>query len=41
MRRFRAYGYAQTLLREYAASTLVYYLTGRTPADRFRPKPAR
>jgi glycosyltransferase involved in cell wall biosynthesis len=41
MRRFRAYGYAQTLLREYAGSTLVYYLTGRTPADRFRPRPAR
>ncbi len=41
MRRFRKYGYAQTVLREYAMSTLVYYLTGRTPADRFRPRPAR
>ena len=41
MRRFRAYGYAQTILREYVASTLLYYLTGRTPPDKFRPKPAR
>ena len=41
MRRFRKYGYARTLVKEYVASTIVYYLTGRTPADRFRPKPAR
>ncbi len=41
MRRFRTYGTARTVLQEYIASTLVYYLTGRTPSDRFRPKPAR
>ncbi|HEV8595433.1 MAG TPA: glycosyltransferase [Thermoplasmata archaeon] len=41
MRRFRTYGYARTIVREYIASTLLYYLTGRTPADKFRPKPAR
>lgn len=41
MRRFRKYGVARTVLQEYVASTLVYYLTGRTPSDRFRPKPAR
>jgi len=41
MRRFRAYGYAQTILREYVASTLLFYLTGRTPPETFRPKPAR
>ncbi len=41
MRRFRAHGYARTILREYVASTLYYYATGRTPSDRFRPKPAR
>lgn len=41
MRRFRRYGYARTIVKEYVASTIMYYLTGRTPADRFRPKPAR
>ena len=41
MRRFRAHGYARTIVREYVASTLYYYVTGRTPSDRFRPKPAR
>ena len=41
MRRFRRYGYAQTILREYVASTLLFYLTGRTPSEKFRPKPAR
>lgn len=41
MRRFRAYGYAHTIVREYVASTITYYLTGRTPAAKFRPKPAR
>lgn len=41
MRRFRTYGYARTLVKEYVASTIMYYVTGRTPADRFRPKPAR
>lgn len=41
MRRFRAYGALETIVREYVASTLVYYLTGRTPTERFRPRPAR
>ncbi|MBI4416829.1 MAG: glycosyltransferase [Euryarchaeota archaeon] len=41
MRRFRTYGYARTILQEYVASTLLYYVTGRTPAEKFRPKPAR
>lgn len=41
MRRFRTYGYARTILREYVASTLLYYATGRTSAERFRPAPAR
>ena len=41
MRRFRTYGYARTIFAEYIASTLIYYVTGRTPSERFRPKPAR
>ncbi len=41
MRRFRAYGYARTILKEYVASTIVYYATGRTPEELFRPAPAR
>ncbi len=41
MRRFRAHGYARTLLTEYVASTLLYYATGRTPTKWFRPEPAR
>jgi glycosyltransferase involved in cell wall biosynthesis len=41
MRRFRTYGYAHTILREYVASTIMYYATGRTPPEKFRPKPAR
>lgn len=41
MRRFRTYGYARTIFGEYVASTLMYYVTGRTPSERFRPKPAR
>jgi len=41
MRRFRTYGYARTIVKEYLASTIMYYLTGRTPPERFRPKPAR
>lgn len=41
MRRFRTYGYGRTVLREYIASTLLYYATGRTSAKRFRPAPAR
>jgi glycosyltransferase involved in cell wall biosynthesis len=41
MRRFRTYGYVRTILREYIASTILYYATGRTPAELFRPSPAR
>lgn len=41
VRRFRAHGYFQTIVREYLASTLVYYLTGRTPQEAFRPEPVR
>jgi glycosyltransferase involved in cell wall biosynthesis len=41
MRRFRTYGYTRTIVNEYLASTITYYLTGRTPSERFRPKPAR
>ena len=41
MRRFRAHGYARTILKEYVASTILYYATGRTPAELFRPEPAR
>ena len=41
MRRFRAHGYVQTIVREYLAATLVFYLTGRTPSDAFRPAPVR
>lgn len=41
MRRFRTFGYGQTIIREYLASTLVYYLTGRTPDQTFKPQPAR
>lgn len=41
MRRFRTYGYARTIVKEYIASTILYYATGRTSAERFRPAPAR
>jgi len=41
MRRFHTYGYARTIVKEYLASTITYYLTGRTSPERFRPKPAR
>jgi glycosyltransferase involved in cell wall biosynthesis len=41
MRRFRAHGYARTILREYVASTILFYATGRTRKDLFRPEPAR
>ena len=41
MRRFRTYGYVRTILKEYIASTILYYATGRTSAERFRPAPAR
>jgi len=41
MRRFRTHGYSRTILQEYVASTLLYYATGRTSAERFRPAPAR
>ena len=41
MRRFRTYGYLRTILQEYVASTILYYATGRSPRDLFRPAPAR
>ena len=41
MRRFRAHGYVRTILQEYVASTILYYATGRTPTELFRPEPAR
>jgi glycosyltransferase involved in cell wall biosynthesis len=41
MRRFRTYGYARTIVKEYIASTILYYATGRTSEERFRPAPAR
>jgi glycosyltransferase involved in cell wall biosynthesis len=41
MRRFRTYGYARTIVLEYLASTLFYYVTKRTPPEAFSPKPAR
>ena len=41
MRRFRQHGYLRPIFQEYVASTVLYYLTGRTPADWFRPAPAR
>ncbi len=41
MRRFRRHGFAQTVLHEYFESTLLYYLTGRSPPDAFRPQPVR
>ena len=41
MRRFHAHGYARTILREYVASTILFYATGRTPASLFQPEPAR
>jgi len=41
MRRFRTYGYLRTILQEYVASTILYYATGRTPRELFRPAPAR
>src|SRR5436309_2669418 len=41
MRRFRTYGYLRTILQEYIASTILYYATGRTPRELFRPAPAR
>ena len=41
MRRFRSYGYLRTILQEYVASTILYYATGRSPRELFRPAPAR
>ncbi len=41
MRRLRAHGYARTILQEYVGSTILYYATRRTPANLFRPQPAR
>ncbi len=41
MRRFRRHGFAQTVLHEYFESTLLYYLTGQSPPEAFRPQPVR
>ncbi len=41
MRRFRSNGYSKTVLKEYLPSTLVYYLTGKTPKKIFHPEPVR
>lgn len=41
MRRFRSYGYIRTILKEYVASTILYYAIGHTPEELFRPLPAR
>jgi len=40
-RRFRKQGLTGTIVYEYIGSTLVYYATGRTPAEVFRPEPVR
>jgi glycosyltransferase involved in cell wall biosynthesis len=41
MRRFRRNGLAGTILHEYIGSTLIYYVTRRTPGGVFRPTPVR
>ncbi len=41
MRRFRRNGFAQTVVREYFESTILYYVTGRSPAERFHPRAVR
>ncbi len=39
MRRFRRNGFARTVLVEYLGSTVLYYVSGRSPA--FQPEPIR
>jgi glycosyltransferase involved in cell wall biosynthesis len=41
MRRFHNNGYSKTIFKEYLPSTLVYYLTGKTPKKIFHPEPVR
>ncbi len=41
MRRYRTYGYMETIVKTYIWSTLYYYLTKQSPKDRFVFKPAR
>lgn len=41
VRRFRGNGFTQTVLHEYLGSTLLYYLTRRSPNAVFRPEPVR
>jgi len=41
MRRYREYGYFETVVKIYIWSTLYYYLTKQSPKDRFEYKPAR
>ncbi len=41
MRRYRRYGYMETIVKTYVWSTLYYYLTKQSPKERFEFKPAR
>ena len=41
MRRYRKYGYLETIVKIYVWSTLYYYLTKQSPRERFEFKPAR
>jgi len=41
MRRYRQYGYLETIVKTYVWSTLYYYLTKQSPKEKFEFKPAR
>ncbi len=41
MRRYRKYGYFETVMKLYVRSTIYYYLTKTTPSDKFEFRPAR
>ncbi len=41
MRRYRKYGYFETIVKIYVWSTLYYYLTKQSPKEKFEFKPAR
>ena len=41
MRRYRKFGYFETVMMVYVRSTIYYYLTKKTPGDKFEFKPAR
>lgn len=41
MRRYRTFGYFETVMMAYVRSTVYYYLTKNTPGDKFEFKPAR